>query len=60
MVLKSILHGQMTEKIVSEVRPKRQKIAKSAFVKKAFFDHLAPWVVKIFFTTLNLRANHVI
>ena len=37
MVLKSILHGQMTEKIALEVRPKKgNKIANSAFVKKHF------------------------
>ena len=34
MVLKTILHGQMTEKIVFEVRPKKgKKITKSAFKK---------------------------
>ena len=43
MVLKTILHGQMTEKIASEVRPKKgKKIAKSDFKKNIFWP-LGPW-----------------
>ena len=30
---------------------------KSAFTKKAFFDHLAPWGAQKKCTTLNLRAK---
>ena len=37
MVLKSILHGQMTEKIASEVRPKKGKKLQKVFFFKAFF-----------------------
>ena len=37
MVIKRILHGQMTEKIAFEVRPKKgKKLQKSAFFKKHF------------------------
>ena len=59
MVLKTILHGQMTEKIAFEVRPKKgQKLQKVFFI--AFFDHLVPWGVQKNCTTGNLRAKLVI
>ena len=44
--IKTILHGKMTDKIASEVRPKKGKYCKKCFFFKAFFDHLAPWGVK--------------
>ena len=60
MVLKTILHGQMTEKIAFEVRPEKgTKNAKSAFLKR----FLTTWPLggsTIFFTTLNLRAKQII
>ena len=38
MVLKSILHGQMTEKSASEVRPKKgKKLQKVPFLKSIFW-----------------------
>ena len=49
MVLKTYLHGQMTETIAFEVRPKKgQKLQKVPFLKSIFFDHLAPWGIKKF------------
>ena len=46
MVLKTILHGQMTEKIAFEVRPKMGKKLQKLFFLSVF-DHLVPWGVKI-------------
>ena len=44
MVLKTILHGQMTEKIASEVRPKKGgKLQKVPFLKSVFWP-LGPLV----------------
>ena len=38
MVLKTILNGQMTEKIASEVRPKKgKKLQKMLFLKSIFW-----------------------
>ena len=53
MVSKAILHGQMTETIAK----KGKQIAKSASIKKHFFDHLAPWWVKKNGPTRYLKAK---
>ena len=43
MVLKTILHGWMTEKIAFEVRPKKgKKLQKVPFLKSIFWP-LGPW-----------------
>ena len=52
MVLKTILHEQMIEKISFEVRPKTGK--------KQIFDHLAPWGVKKNCTTYSDKVCFVI
>ena len=39
MVLKTLLHKQMTEKITLEVRPKNGKYCKKMFLKKCDFGN---------------------
>ena len=42
MVLKTILHGQMTEKIAFEVRPKKGKKLQKVLLLKSIFLPLGP------------------